>query len=33
MGVFCNRGSMERILYAVFFHYNSKGWANYQIVT
>ena len=25
MGVFMNRGSMERILYAVFFHYNSKG--------
>ncbi len=25
MGVFGNRGSMERILYAVFFHYNSKG--------
>ncbi|MGZ3606235.1 MAG: IS256 family transposase [Thermodesulfobacteriota bacterium] len=25
MGVFCNRNSMERILYAVFFHYNSKG--------
>jgi putative transposase len=25
MGVFVNRGSMERILYAVFFHYNSKG--------
>jgi putative transposase len=25
MGVFCNRGSMERILYAVFFHSNSKG--------
>jgi transposase-like protein len=24
MGVFGNR-SMERILYAVFFHYNSKG--------
>jgi transposase-like protein len=25
MGVFVNRGSMERILYAVFYHYNSKG--------
>jgi putative transposase len=25
MGVFGNRDSMERILYAVFFHYNSKG--------
>jgi transposase-like protein len=25
MGVFGNRGSIERILYAVFFHYNSKG--------
>jgi putative transposase len=25
MGVFCNGGSMERMLYAVFFHYNSKG--------
>jgi len=25
MGVFVNRSSMERILYAVFFHYNSKG--------
>jgi len=25
MGVFANRSSMERILYAVFFHYNSKG--------
>ncbi len=25
MGVFCNRSSMERILYAVFFHLNSKG--------
>lgn len=25
MGVFGNRGSMERILYGVFFHYNSKG--------
>jgi putative transposase len=25
MGVFGNRGSMERILYAVFFYYNSKG--------
>jgi len=25
MGVFANRGSIERILYAVFFHYNSKG--------
>jgi putative transposase len=25
MGVFGNRGSMERILYAVFFHLNSKG--------
>jgi transposase-like protein len=25
MGVFGNRGSMERILYAVFYHYNSKG--------
>jgi transposase-like protein len=25
MGVFGNRGSVERILYAVFFHYNSKG--------
>ena len=25
MSVFVNRGSMERILYAVFFHYNSKG--------
>jgi putative transposase len=25
MGVFVNRASMERILYAVFFHYNSKG--------
>jgi transposase-like protein len=25
MGVFGNRSSMERILYAVFFHYNSKG--------
>jgi transposase-like protein len=25
MGVFGNRESMERILYAVFFHYNSKG--------
>src|SRR5512136_65689 len=25
MGVFVNRDSMERILYAVFFHYNSKG--------
>jgi transposase-like protein len=25
MGVFVNRNSMERILYAVFFHYNSKG--------
>jgi len=25
MGVFGNKGSMERILYAVFFHYNSKG--------
>jgi transposase-like protein len=25
MGVFANRDSMERILYAVFFHYNSKG--------
>jgi transposase-like protein len=25
MGVFGNRGSMERILYAVFFHHNSKG--------
>lgn len=25
MGVFANRGSMERILYAVFFHLNSKG--------
>jgi len=25
MGVFGNRNSMERILYAVFFHYNSKG--------
>jgi len=25
MGVFVNRDSMERILYAVFYHYNSKG--------
>jgi transposase-like protein len=25
MGVFVNRSSIERILYAVFFHYNSKG--------
>ena len=25
MGVFGNRGSKERILYAVFFHLNSKG--------
>jgi len=25
MGVFGNRDSIERILYAVFFHYNSKG--------
>src|SRR5512135_33355 len=25
MGVFGNRNSMERILYAVFFHYNSRG--------
>jgi transposase-like protein len=25
MGVFSNRSSMERILYAVFYHYNSKG--------
>jgi putative transposase len=25
MGVFGNRGSMDRILYAVFFHLNSKG--------
>ena len=25
MGVFSNRNSMERILYAVFFHLNSKG--------
>jgi transposase-like protein len=25
MGVFGNSNSMERILYAVFFHYNSKG--------
>ena len=25
MGVFGNRSSMERILYAVFFHCNSKG--------
>jgi len=25
MGVFGNRGSMERILFAVFYHYNSKG--------
>jgi putative transposase len=25
MGVFGNRESIERILYAVFFHYNSKG--------
>jgi len=25
MGVFGNGSSMERILYAVFFHYNSKG--------
>jgi hypothetical protein len=25
MGVFGNRSSMERILYAVFFHYNCKG--------
>ena len=25
MGVFVNRASMERILYAVFFHYNPKG--------
>jgi putative transposase len=25
MGVFGNKGSMERILYAVFFHLNSKG--------
>jgi len=25
MGVFGNKNSMERILYAVFFHYNSKG--------
>jgi putative transposase len=25
MGVFVNRDSMERILYAVFFYYNSKG--------
>src|SRR5512135_2338465 len=25
MGVFVNRNSMERILYAVFFHYNSRG--------
>jgi len=25
MGVFGNRSSMERILYAVFYHYNSKG--------
>src|SRR5512136_2249273 len=25
MGVFGSRDSMERILYAVFFHYNSKG--------
>jgi transposase-like protein len=25
MGVFGNKGSMERILYAVFYHYNSKG--------
>jgi transposase-like protein len=25
MGVFCNSNSMERILYAVFFHLNSKG--------
>jgi transposase-like protein len=25
MGVFGNRNSMERILYAVFFYYNSKG--------
>src|SRR5512139_1195525 len=25
MGVFGNRGSIERILYAVFFHYNSNG--------
>ena len=25
MGVFGNRDSMERILYAVFFYYNSKS--------
>jgi transposase-like protein len=25
MGVFGNKDSMERILYAVFYHYNSKG--------
>jgi hypothetical protein len=25
MGVFGNRNSMERILYAVFFYLNSKG--------
>jgi len=25
MGVFGNRSSIERILYAVFYHYNSKG--------
>jgi putative transposase len=25
MGVFGNRNSMERILYAVFFHFNSRG--------
>lgn len=25
MGVFCNRNSMERILYSVFLHLNSKG--------
>jgi transposase-like protein len=25
MGVFGNKGSMERILYAVFYHYNTKG--------
>jgi hypothetical protein len=25
MGVFGNRDSMERILFAVFYHLNSKG--------
>jgi transposase-like protein len=25
MGIFVNRGSMEQILYSVFYHLNSKG--------